>query len=87
VLVTLGAPGDLEREAVAPVKAIVGHWRNYWIAEDGRSKPLDGLNKDENVRADFDPERDGGDVQSAYYTSPRIWRCVRDDVARLATSS
>lgn len=87
VLVTLGAPGDLQREAVAPVKSIVGHWRNYWIAQDDLSKPLDGLNKDENVRADFDPERDGGDVQSAYYTSPRIWRRVRNDVARLATSS
>jgi surface antigen len=87
VLVTLGAPESLGREGAAPVKGIVGHWRNYWIAQDRLSKPLEGLDGAENVRADFDPARDGGDAHNAYYSSSPIWRRIGNDVAQLATSS
>jgi hypothetical protein len=87
LLVTLGTPGGLGRKEVAPVRAVVGHWRNYWMAEDRLSKPLDGLNDDENVRIDVDPGRDGGNTHGAYYTSPHIWRSIGNDVARLAASS
>jgi peptidoglycan hydrolase-like protein with peptidoglycan-binding domain len=87
VLVTLGAPESLGREGAAPVKGIVGHWRNYWIAQDKLSNAIEGLNSAENIRADFDPARDGDDAHNAYHAISRIWRRIGNDVARLATSS
>jgi peptidoglycan hydrolase-like protein with peptidoglycan-binding domain len=87
VLVTLGAPEGLGREGAAPVKGLVDAWRNYWIAEDALARPIEGLAGAENVRADFDPARDGGDAHNAYHTNPRIWRRIGNDVAQLASSS
>ncbi|MGE0651935.1 MAG: RT0821/Lpp0805 family surface protein [Alphaproteobacteria bacterium] len=87
ILTTFGAPGGLGRKEVASVRAVVGYWRNYWMEEDRLSKPLDGLNDDENIRVDVDPGRDGGNTHGAYYRSPRIWSRIGNDVARLATSS
>ncbi|MQA67370.1 MAG: hypothetical protein GEU76_15965 [Alphaproteobacteria bacterium] len=87
VLVTLGAPEGLGREGTAPVKGLVDAWRNYWIAEDVLARPIEGLAGPENVRADFDPARDGGDAHNAYHTNPRIWRRIGNDVAQLASSS
>jgi peptidoglycan hydrolase-like protein with peptidoglycan-binding domain len=87
VFVTLAAPEGLGREGTAPVKGLVDVWRNYWIAEDALSRPIEGLGGAENVRADFDPARDGGDAHNAYHASPHIWRRIGSDVARLTSSS